>query len=173
MKIYLACGLTHVPRENFDRYVAIIHYFATGIETCGAEVKYPLKNSDPQLAVMPIDERARLCYEWDRNMVEWADLIVAECTYPSIGVGIEMQIAEQKKIPVLILFNSVKETAGKVQYCNPDGGKHWLQIGEGHVTLMALGMPNVVGVLGYKRERNALNEIFKAIAQVKKNLVIR
>ena len=28
MNIYIACGLTHVPKEQFDEYVAFIHHLA-------------------------------------------------------------------------------------------------------------------------------------------------
>ena len=63
------------------------------------EVMYALVNSDPQLASKPFDERARFCYLWDRNMVEHAELLIAEASFPSTGLGIEMQIAEGKGTP--------------------------------------------------------------------------
>jgi len=97
MKIYIACGLTHVPRGAiFDQHVAFIHALAGGMNSAGHEVKYALVNSDPELASKPSEERARLCYSWDRNMVEQAELVIAEASFPSTGVGIEMQIAERK-----------------------------------------------------------------------------
>lgn len=163
MKIYLACGLTHVPRSEFEQYTRLIHSLARGMEDFGAEVRYPLKHSDPQLATRPFEERAKLCYEWDRALVEWADLVVAECTYPSIGVGIELQIAEQSDSPCVIVFNSKSAIATQTQYENPDGSKHWLQIGEGHVTLMALGMPNLIAAVGYQDEVDALRQIFTVL----------
>ena len=63
---------------------------------------YALVNSDPQLASKPFEERARLCYLWDRNMVEQAELIIAEASFPSTGLGIEMQIAESKGTPIIL-----------------------------------------------------------------------
>ena len=166
MKIYLACGLTHVPRTEFGRYVAFIHEVADGIQLLGAEVKYPLRHSDPQLATKPIGERARLCYDWDRAMVEWADLIVAECSYPSIGVGIELQVAEQCGVPIAIIFNSTSNSAPEVEYSNPDGSRHWLQIGEGHITLMALGLPNLIAASSYRGATDALEQISKVMTSV-------
>lgn len=163
MKIYLACGLTHVSRYVFENYVEIIHGIASGIQLLGAEVKYPLRHSDPQLATKPINERARLCYEWDRAMVEWADLVIAECSYPSIGVGIELQIAEQRGTPIVIVFDSGKKAVPNVEYVNPDGSRHWLQIGEGHVTLMALGLPNVLRVIAYSGKDDAIEQIFRVM----------
>ncbi|WP_132649385.1 TIR domain-containing protein [Rubrivivax gelatinosus] len=163
MKIYLACGLTHVPRSDFEKYVRLIHRLALGMQDFGAEVRYPLKDSDPQLSMQSFGDRAKLCYEWDRDLVEWADLVVAECSYPSIGVGIELQIAEQSDIPGVIIFDSTSAGVAQTQYENPDGSKHWLQIGEGHVTLMALGMPNIIAAVGYRDEVDALRKILTVL----------
>lgn len=168
MKIYLACGLTHVPRDVFERYVAFIHAVASHLTQCaGAEVKYALKHSDPQLAEKPPREKARLCYLWDRAMVEWADLVVAECSYPSTGVGIELQIAEQRGTPIVICFEDSRSILAKpVEYANPDGSHHHLQIGDGHVTLMALGLPTVLRVLSYVGPQEGIAKIAEAVALV-------
>lgn len=100
MKIYIACALTHVPRGAiFDEHIAFIHELAGKLKSAGHEVMYALVNSDPQLASKPADERARLCYLWDRNMIEHAELLIAEASFPSTGLGIEMQIAEGKGTP--------------------------------------------------------------------------
>jgi hypothetical protein len=172
MKIYLACGLTHVPRNAFEPYVAFIHALAAHLERAlGAEVKYALRHSDPQLAGKPPAEKAKLCYLWDRAMVEWADLIVAECSYPSTGVGIELQIAEQRGTPIVICFNNSAATAAKpVEYSNPDGSHHQLQIGEGHVTLMALGLPTVLRVLSYDDPQVGLEKVAEAVSLVERPL---
>lgn len=165
MKIYIACGLTHVPRGVFKKYASFIHSVAEHLaHHLRAEVKYPLKHSDPQLSEKPSSERARLCYIWDRAMVEWADLVVAECSYPSTGVGIELQIAEQRGTPIIICFeNSNAIAARPVGYVNPDGNHHQLQIGNGHVTLMALGLPNVFRVLSYADTKDGLAKIVEAV----------
>ena len=74
------------------------------LKGAGHEVMYALVNSDPQLATKPFGDRARLCYLWDRNMVERADLVIAELSFPSTGVGVEMQIAETKGTPIIVCF---------------------------------------------------------------------
>lgn len=171
MKIYLACSLTHVPRAEFGRYVSFIHAIAEQLtQSLGAEVKYALKHSDPQLAERPTHEKAKLCYLWDRAMVEWADLVVAECSYPSTGVGIELQIAEQRGTPIIICFeNSQTTTADPVEYGNPDGSHHQLQIGDGHVTLMALGLPTLFRVLAYIDHEDGITNIIEAVKLVEHN----
>lgn len=168
MNIYLACGLTHVPRELFPKYVAFIHELAAQLtHSVGAEVKYALRDSDPQLAGKPPHEKPRLCYVWDRQMVEWADVVVAECSYPSTGVGIELQIAEQSGTPIVICFEDSKATeAPPIEYKNPGGSLHQLQIGEGHVTLMALGMPTVFRVISYIESRDGIAKILQAVALI-------
>src|SRR5262245_18222287 len=104
MRSYIACGLTHVPRDLFHEHSTFIHDCAGALQKRRHETTYALVNSDPQLAEKPYEERARLCYLWDREMVEEADLLVAELSFPSTGVGIEMQIAETKGTPILICF---------------------------------------------------------------------
>ena len=99
MRIYIACGLTHVPRPLFANYAKFIHSLANSLreEPKGHEVKYALVDSDPQLATKPFDERARLCYVWDREMVEQAEVVIAEASFPSTGLGIEMQLARVER----------------------------------------------------------------------------
>lgn len=49
-------------------------------------------------------------YERDVALERRADLIVAECTTPSLGVGYEIAYAEARGIPVVLLF---RENAGR------------------------------------------------------------
>jgi len=152
MRIYIACGLTHVPRELFSEYTSFIHNLASSLskDATNHEVKYALVNSDPQLADKPYVERARLCYIWDKNMVAEADLVIAEASFPSTGLGIELQIAESNDIPILICYRDFKDNkAEPICYENPDKSTHLLQIGEGFVSLMALGLPAVYKIVRY------------------------
>ena len=168
MRIYLACGLTHVPRVVFPAYVEFLSGLAVHLaDQYGAEVKYALRDSDPQLAEMPFVDRARLCYMWDREMVEWSDVVIAEASYPSTGLGIELQIACARELPIVITFRAEEEhKAPPVQYRTPDHGVHSLQLGEGYVSLMALGMPNVFKVLPYR----TIGEAYASIGDVVRTL---
>lgn len=170
MKIYVACGLTHVPRSEFDDYVEFLHQLAKELSSAlPAEVKYALKDSDPQLAIKPFDDKARLCYLWDRQMVEWADIVVAEASFPSIGLGIEMQIAEAKGTPIVIAYRRAENhRAASVQYQNPDNTRHSLQLGEGYVSLMALGVPSVFKVTPYSSNSDGHAQILAALREVQK-----
>lgn len=164
MRIYIACGLTHVPRELFDSYVAFIHRLAGSLQSYGFnDVKYALVNSDPQLAEKPFEERARLCYLWDRDLVQRADVVIADASFPSTGLGIELQIAETAGIPVILSFRKSAQTqVPPVDYSNPDHSHHSLQIGEGYVSLMALGLPTIFKLISYELEEEGLRRIVDA-----------
>jgi hypothetical protein len=170
MKVYLGCGLTHVPRDAFDGYVSFIHRLAAALRADGCDdVTYALVDSDPQLAEKPFGERARLCYVWDRNLVEKADVLVAETTYPSTGLGIEMQIAESLDKPIIVCFRAVAVTrAAPVEYENPDHSHHSLQIGEGYVSLMALGIPSVFRVVRYENDDDGIAQVVEAICALRR-----
>jgi hypothetical protein len=151
MNIYIGCGLTHVPRDSFEEYTLYIHQLADQLsDNEKNSVQYALMHSDPQLASKPPYEKAKLCYLWDRRMVENSDVLIAEASFPSTGLGIEMQIAEGKGIPIIICFREINSNrAEPIAYKNPDQTKHDLQTGEGFVSLMALGMPSVFQVIKY------------------------
>lgn len=164
MKIYIACGLTHIPRRKFQSYVKRLHQLAQELSEIG-DIKYALIHSDPQLALLNEEDKAQACYSWDRKMVESADLIIAEASYPSTGLGIELQIAESKKIPIILCYRRSKSNkAEPIEYTNPDKEKHYLQIGSGYISLMALGLPNVAKVISYW-ENPELNEKIRVFIQ--------
>jgi hypothetical protein len=159
MNIYIACALTHVPRDKFNEYSEWIHSIANSI-SIPHDVKYALINSDPQLAKKPDENKSRLCYLWDRKMVEEADLVIAECSFPSTGLGIELQVAENKNIPILLCFRDYgTNKSNPISYENPDHTQHQLQIGEGYISHMVLGMPNVIGTLFCGDTINDLDKI--------------
>jgi hypothetical protein len=170
VNIYVACGLTHVPRPLFADYTKFIHELVKALRANGCEkVTYALMNSDPQLAEKPFAERARLCYLWDRELVQQADLVIAEASFPSTGMGIELQIAETAGIPVILCFKqSVELRTTPIDYENPDNSRHTLQIGEGYVSLMALGLPSIFKVIGYVTDQEGINSVIAAVGLVNK-----
>ena len=175
MDIYLASSLTHVPRTHFAEYTKSLHLLARGIMNEGRNrVKYALVNSDPQLASKPLEERARLCYLWDSKMVQDSDVVVAECSFPSLGLGIELQLAVEHEIPCILLFRDFFDNrAAPVNYINPDLSEHQLQIGEGFISLMALGLPTVFKVLRYLTVEDGISQTRDSLDLLDHNLVIR
>lgn len=137
---------------------------STNLVTQGHQVRYALVHSDPQLATKPAAERARLCYLWDRKMVENADLVIADATFPSLGLGMEMQIAESRGIPVIISYQEAEQhRASTRDYENPDGSRHVLQTGRGFVSLMALGLPTLAGEVSYSEFEQGISAVVSAV----------
>jgi hypothetical protein len=166
MDIYVGCGLTHVPRDIFADYVAYLHELANAVRALPAvaSVRYALVDGDPQLASKPASDRAALCYDWDRRMVEEADLLIAEASFPSTGLGIELQIAETAGIPIIMLIGDLgMNRVGRAHYENPDRSEHDLQIGEGFVSLMALGLPAIRKIVTYKTFSEAIAAAVAAV----------
>lgn len=161
MRIYIACGLSHVPESQFQEHAHLIQSIAHSLEErSGHTVRYALRDSDPQLATQPADQQAKLCYTWDRAMVEWADLVVAESTFPSTGMGVELQIAAQSSIPIVMLYKSKRpEEIPHLPYRNADESQHEIQIGTSGVSLMALGVPSIIRTIEYRTHNEALSAL--------------
>ncbi len=97
-------------------------------------------------------------------MVEEADLIVAEASFPSTGLGIELQIAEGAGKPVIMLLGDYGiNRVAPARYENPDHTTHDLQVGEGIVSLMALGLPAITKVVEYNEAEQAFAGTLAAV----------
>jgi hypothetical protein len=166
MKVYIACGLTHVPAEHFDSYVAYIHALASALNESRSvdDVRYALIDSDPQLESKPPTDQPALCYDWDRRMVEESDIVVADASFPSTGMGIELQIADNSETPIVLLIGDYgNNRVPSRRYRNPDQSEHQLQVGEGIVTLMALGVPAIRRTIEYTNQSEAIRAAVKAV----------
>ncbi len=57
-------------------------------------------------------------YERDMKYLLSSNLVVAECSTPSLGVGIEIGTAVEKKIPVIVLYkNKEKKISAMISGC--------------------------------------------------------
>ncbi len=132
----MSLKVTHSIRGRaFEEYTSFIHKLAQALNQNGHTVKYALVDSDPQLASKPEENKARLCYLWDRKMVENSDLVIAEASFPSTGQGVELQIAENSDIPIILCYRDFgRNKALPASYENPNHLKCELQIGEGYVS---------------------------------------
>ncbi len=103
-------------------------------------------------------------------MVENSDVIIAEASFPSTGLGVEIQIAEVKGIPIIICFREIDSNrAAPIAYENPDHTKHDLQIGEGIVSYMALGIPSVFQVIKYIDYEDGIAQVIDAVRLLSSN----
>ena len=102
MKIYFA-GAIRGGREETDIYNNIITYLSSKAEVLTEHVG--------SSELMTIGETNRSDGEIFLRDMEWlqsADLVIAEVTTPSLGVGYELGIAEKLKIPALCLYRPIK-----------------------------------------------------------------
>ena len=163
MNIYLACALTHVPENYFEEYANLIVNIAEHLSSCGHEVKYALANSDPQLANQEHICKAELCYQWDKDMVLWSDLVIAEASFPSTGMGIELQLADSNETPIVMCFKEdQRNKAEPKKYLGVDNIDHDLQIGDGYISLMALGLPSLKKAIKYSSKLDLINQLEQA-----------
>jgi hypothetical protein len=102
-------------------------------------------------------------------MVEEADLLIAEASFPSTGLGIEMQLAQASDTPILILFRDFgSNRASPVKYENPDHRQYDLQIGEGDVSLLALGIPSMFRLVRYENCSDGIRNTLETVALLDK-----
>jgi len=98
MKIYFA-GSIRGGRDEEDNYMQLIHHLTTFGEVLTEHVgskgidKSELTNTNQYI------------YERDIDWLKKSDVMVADVTVPSLGVGYEIGFAEQLNIPILCLFN--------------------------------------------------------------------
>ena len=76
----------------------------------------------------------------------------------------DFSAAEYSNIPIIMLVGELGiNRVEKVKYQNPDNKFNHLQIGEGIVSLMALGIPSVKRIVPYKHFSKAVNDVIKLI----------
>ena len=102
MKIYFA-GAIRGGREDAEFYFNIIHY----LEKFGVVLTEHVGSTE-------LSEKGEVSrtdndiFQRDLNWLQSADVVVAEVSTPSLGVGYELGIAEKLKIPVLCLYRPIK-----------------------------------------------------------------
>ena len=102
MKIYFA-GAIRGGREDAEFYFNIIHY----LEKFGVVLTEHVGSTE-------LTEKGEIyrtdndIFQRDLSWLQTADMVVAEVSTPSLGVGYELGIAEKLKIPVLCLYRLIK-----------------------------------------------------------------
>lgn len=97
-KVYFACSIR--GGGDTSSYIDIIK----AIQQSGGEVLSEIFVHDAINlggSPLPADE----IYQRDIEMIQAADIVIAEVTNPSLGVGYELAYAEKLQKPILCLFN--------------------------------------------------------------------
>ena len=102
MKIYFA-GAIRGGREDAQLYKNLIAYFKEKGQVLTEHIGSTDLNREGETSSK--DEEI---YNRDIKWLQSADIVVAEVTTPSLGVGYELGIAEKLNIPVLCLYRPDK-----------------------------------------------------------------
>lgn len=88
-KIYVGCSLTQASEE----YKKLIEDFKNELRPFASILDFVgLTKGTPKDV-----------FEWDTNCVKTCDLFIADCTYPSIGLGYELGVAIEMKKRILAI----------------------------------------------------------------------
>jgi nucleoside 2-deoxyribosyltransferase len=101
-KVYFAASIRG-GRVDADLYKRIIDY----IKKTDIVLTEHIGKSNMSLKAQTLAIDTRI-YERDTAWLKSCDLLIAECTCPSLGVGYELAYAEAHHIPVYIFYNKSK-----------------------------------------------------------------
>lgn len=161
--IYVACGLTHVPFELFEDYMKFISDVGGILIEKGHVVRSALTiRNDPNTNII---SDSNTCYSTYKRIIEKSDVVVAETSFPSTGIGIELQIAASNNIPIILLHNSKHfENKSKIHYGGGDNKKDMeFIIGKGGMSAMLEGLPSVSEIISYNSYSKAISHISKIV----------
>ena len=87
--VYLGCALSNSPQDFKDQ----VEHLRGEIEPYATVLKF-LGLKHPSLSD---------AFLWDLNCVRRCDLMVADMTYPSIGLGLEFGVALENRKPIIAI----------------------------------------------------------------------
>ena len=100
-KIYFA-GSIRGGRVDAELYRRIIKHMQN---TCIVLTEHV---GSPNLNIMEQGKRDQDIYDQDTAWLRESDILIGECTCPSLGVGYELAYAESKGIPCHIFYDKTK-----------------------------------------------------------------
>ena len=112
-KIYFA-GSIRGGRVDADLYRRIIEY----IQRTDVVLTEHVGNSNLCLTEQGRERDARI-YNQDTAWLRESDLLIGECTCPSLGVGYELAYAESRGIPCHIFYDRAKTQLSAMLTGNP------------------------------------------------------
>jgi len=85
-------------------------------------------------------EDNKVLYEWYEKLISKSQIFIAEVTYPSTGVGIELNIASNLNKPIYLMVDTTITN-------------------ENEISRMIIGIPNFVKILKYKNTSIGIEEL--------------
>lgn len=97
MKIYFACSVRG-GRDDKDTYEQIVRFLRKNHQVLTEF------NVDKDLTPFGTQGATNATWERDMKMLNQAEVMIAEVTTPSLGVGYEIAKAEEMNMPILALY---------------------------------------------------------------------
>jgi hypothetical protein len=113
LKVYFA-GSIRGGRVDADLYHRMIEY----IQRTDVVLTEHVGKSDLSLTEQGRDRDARI-YDQDTAWLRESDVLIGECTCPSLGVGYELAYAEARGIPCYIFYDRSKTQLSAMLTGNP------------------------------------------------------
>ena len=111
-KIYFA-GSIRGGRVDAELYHRIIRYMQ---QTCVVPTEHV---GSPHLNLMEQGKRDQDIYDQDTAWLRESDILIGECTCPSLGVGYELAYAEAHGVPCHIFYDKTKTQLSAMLTGNP------------------------------------------------------
>src|SRR5919199_2854863 len=102
MKVYFACSIRG-GRDDAHIYADLVTHLKTKAIVLSEIV------ADSKLTAEGSDRTNEYIWKRDTDWIREADILIAEVTNPSLGVGYEIAKAEEWNKPVLALFRNMGE----------------------------------------------------------------
>lgn len=160
-QVFIGTACTHVPVSIFPEYKSLIESVADLVEALfRCRARYALEDSDPLLPQYERRRRPAECYRMDRELVEDSQLVIAEVSFPSTGLGQELQIAEFNKIPIILCYRDWGfNLAERKDYRTRAGEDHSIELGNTIVSVMVQGNHAVIKEIFYKNTVDLLKQL--------------
>ena len=166
--VFIGSALNQLSKDVFEEYNKLIVSIADMVkETLNCDVRYALEDSDPMLPDYSIEKRPSECYRMDRELVEECDLFIAEASFPSTGLGQELQVAEYNNKPVMLIYRHWGDNdACKKDYETRNGEIHSIELGNKVVSVMVQGNPAVIKEIEYNSTSDCLEAIKNQLQKI-------
>ena len=100
MKIYLAASASNIEKQHTKLLILI-----QTIKSMKHHVVNPYFNAIAKGDVSKVNKSENV-YKSLKSSIEGADCVIAEISYQSVSLGIQLEYALNKKIPVLCIYDS-------------------------------------------------------------------
>lgn len=135
--VYISGALSDLPDQLRTQYVAFYEAIGRTVESVGLVPYIPHQNTDP---VRHRDVTPKGVDLIDRTAVTSSSLIIAVADNPSLGVGIEVEMAYHAAKPVVLL-------------CRRD------RLDARRISRLIRGNPAVIREIVYEREEDAFEQL--------------